>query len=210
MQLLYDHYTPYFTRIAVDALKEELILKRDISLLSPSKVKDFYKKSAELHHQWVSCYFTCLVFSAFALESFINGYGVRRLSQTFFEKYLEKASIESKWMLIPKLVSGQSISNTKGYTLLKKLIKARNRLAHDKPKYKRSLDKENVETIIQFFKGGEDISKQISAYESIEAIIELDKRLIEIDDEAAVFRLADLYLSHSWEEINEKLKDNNH
>jgi len=207
MQLLYGHYTQYFTRIAVDALKEEQILKRDISLLRSSKDKGRYKKLLELHYQWLSRYFTCLVFSAFALESFINGYGVRRLSRAYFKEYLEKASIESKWMLIPKLLSGQSIYNTKGHILLKKLIKARNRLAHDKPKYKRSLDKENVETAIQFYKSGEDISKHISAYECVEAMIELGKRLKEIDDEAVVFQLADPYLSLSWAEINEKLKE---
>jgi hypothetical protein len=202
MELMYGGFTQYFTRIAIDALKEEIVCRGKIDSLRKDEPNN-YSTLFELHCRWLSSFLTCIVFSAFALESYINGYGVRRLSAKYYKEYLDRLSLESKVVVVPKLVAGRSILGTRAHALVKKVIRARNRLAHDKPKHMKDYEREDVETVMTYLNGGRDLAKQITAYEAIQALVELNEALREIDEESAVFPIVDSYFTNVWAEINE-------
>ena len=113
---MYGGHTTYFTRIAVDALADELSTKNAVQQVAEAPVPK-YRKLINLHYKWLSSYFTCLIFSTSHLS--INGYGVRTCTAKYFAEYLEKLSIEAKWIVIPRLGTGRSIYGSKGHTLLK-------------------------------------------------------------------------------------------
>ncbi len=198
---MYGGYTSYFTRIAVDSLETEISTRNEIKTIN-YKTQSKYKELLNLHYKWLSNYFTCLIFSSFALESYINGYGVRRLTSSYYKEYLEKLSLESKWIIVPRLVTGRSIYGSEGHRLLKILIKVRNGLAHDKPKHKYIPENVDIETAMTYYDGGKDIEKEITALDSIKTIIELNNKLIEIDEESKIFQLVDPYLQNKWAKLN--------
>ena len=200
VEIMYGGHTTYFTRIAVDALADELSTKSAVQQVAEG-TSPKYRKLMNLHYKWLSGYFTCLIFSSFALESYINGYGVRKFTAKYFAEYLEKLSIEAKWIILPRLATGRSIYGSKGHTLLKKLIRVRNRLAHDKPKHIKTFNKEDVETALAYYGGTRDIAKEVSAMDAVQTMIELDTKLEEIDEDSNAFRLADPYLRRRWAEL---------
>jgi len=199
---MYGGYTSYFSRIAIDSLHKALSTKKQIDALRDSEPPK-YRKLSDLHYNWLSSFLSCIVFTAFTLESYINGYGVRRLTESYFRDYLDKLSLEGKWTVILKLVTGQSITGTKGHQLLKKVIKARNLLAHDRPKHKKLVGKEDVETVVRYYDGGKDLSKEVDPWEAVKTIVLLDQRLKDIDDEASIFPLVDTYFESRWKELSE-------
>jgi hypothetical protein len=76
-----------------------------------------------------------VVFSITALECYIYGYAARRLGEGYAERHIEKLDLVSKWIVVPKLVTGQEIrSDHKGIEMLAKLVKARNHVVHLKGK----------------------------------------------------------------------------
>jgi hypothetical protein len=81
-----------------------------------------------------------IIFSALTVESFINYYGILKLTRNYFEKHLDKLSVESKWVIIPRMANNEEISpGSHSMELLKDLIKTRNQLAHFKYKQKKSI-----------------------------------------------------------------------
>jgi len=82
-----------------------------------------------------------VVFSAMTIESYINEYGIDNFSSSYFNNYLDKLDIKSKWVTYPKLVTGKQIdTNSQTFELLGKLIALRNRLVHDRTRKKRICD----------------------------------------------------------------------
>lgn len=79
-----------------------------------------------------------VIFSALTLEAFINNYAIEKFSKSYFNNHLDKLSPVSKWIVIPKLITGNSL-NTEGqpYELLKKLFKLRDKLVHYKTRKKK-------------------------------------------------------------------------
>lgn len=76
-----------------------------------------------------------IIFSCMCLESFINSYAISRFSRQYFDNYLDKLDMKSKWVIIPMLVKGIQIqTDDKCFTKFKELIAKRNRLVHDKTK----------------------------------------------------------------------------
>ena len=74
-----------------------------------------------------------IVFSALSLESFINNYGITRLSKNYFTNYLDKPNTLSKWIIIPKIVTRKQIDpGSKAIQDLSWLITLRNKLVHYK------------------------------------------------------------------------------
>jgi hypothetical protein len=88
MQIMYGGYTSYFSRIAIDSLHKALSTKKQIDALRDSEPPK-YRKLSDLHYNWLSSFLSCIVFTAFTLESYINGYGVRRLTESYFRDYLQ-------------------------------------------------------------------------------------------------------------------------
>lgn len=82
-----------------------------------------------------------VVFSAMTTESYINEYAIENFSRSFFDRYLDKLDVKSKWVVYPKLVTGKEIDReSQAFESLGKLMALRNRLVHDKTRRKRTCE----------------------------------------------------------------------
>ena len=79
-----------------------------------------------------------VIFSALALEAFINDYGLSRFAKGFFDKHLDRLDPTSKWVIFPRLAKGKGIATDgESFGLLSRLFHLRNRLAHFKSSKRR-------------------------------------------------------------------------
>ena len=86
-----------------------------------------------LSHEALDHGFVTVAFSAFALEAHINEYGSRRLTATYFERFLDKLDTTSKWIVIPRLVCGKEIDrDSQAFQHLVELFRFRNKISHPK------------------------------------------------------------------------------
>jgi len=73
-----------------------------------------------------------VIFSALTAEAFINHYGITKTSRNYFN-YLDKLNLVDKWIIVPKVVIGNSIEpGSHSIQCLKKLVSLRNSLVHYK------------------------------------------------------------------------------
>lgn len=78
-----------------------------------------------------------VVFSSLALEAFINDYAGERLTKSYFENYLDKLDLVSKWIVVPRLIHRKQLATGgRGMNLLRHLTALRNKLVHYKSKVK--------------------------------------------------------------------------
>ncbi|SOC51446.1 hypothetical protein SAMN05421509_101302 [Chromohalobacter canadensis] len=98
--------------------------------------KDDWMKDMEcddLRHQSLKCAVQSIVFSAMCLEAFIYGYAEKHLGKSYTKQHIEKLNIESKYIIVPKLVTGKEIDKSgQAFEKLKKLISDRNKIVHFK------------------------------------------------------------------------------
>lgn len=74
-----------------------------------------------------------IVFSAMAVEAYIYDYAARHLGDAFVKDHLDKLDTLSKWILVPRIITGRELPRQqKWFELLKNLIKARNSIIHYK------------------------------------------------------------------------------
>ena len=74
-----------------------------------------------------------IIFSAMCLEAIINHYAISRSSKSYFENYLDKLEVKSKWIIFPKLFSDAEFNrDSQAFQLLDKVITLRNNLVHYK------------------------------------------------------------------------------
>lgn len=74
-----------------------------------------------------------IVFTTIAIEAHIYDYAARHLSDSFAKKYIDKLDLASKWVIIPKLITGKELPRGgEWYQLLKNLIRERNSIIHSK------------------------------------------------------------------------------
>lgn len=74
-----------------------------------------------------------IIFAALCVEAAINDYAGLHLGDSYSEKHLQNLDVVSKWVVIPTLVCGKSIDKSgPAFGALKKLVKARNKLVHNK------------------------------------------------------------------------------
>ena len=103
------------------------------------KLEDQWKKEKDelirhdLEEQLFESGVKTILFAALSVEAGINDYAGWQLGDSYFDKHLSSLNVLSKWVVIPKLVCGNSIDKSgPAYSALKKLIRARNNLAHNK------------------------------------------------------------------------------
>lgn len=90
-------------------------------------------ESSDYRHQNLKCAVQSIVFSAMCLEAFIYGYSEKFLGKSYTKQHIEKLNIESKFIIVPRLVIGKEIDKSgQGYEKLKKLITDRNKIVHFK------------------------------------------------------------------------------
>jgi len=125
---LYISISSYFDLVRV--VEKELKIKR-------VKREDSENSSlmSSIWNEKVDHMLITIIFSALSVEAFINDYAIRRFSKKYFEKYLDKLSIISKWIIIPRLANGTQLDpGSKAMEELDWLIKKRHRLVHYKTK----------------------------------------------------------------------------
>ena len=132
-------FTSYQTFFAIayrhHKLVERLVKERDTRQVKDNRDVDFVcaKNAAIQRSAMVS-----VIFSALTLEAFINNYAIERFSRSYFDNHLDKLSPVSKWIVIPKLITGNAIdTDGQPYERLKKLFKLRDKLVHYKTKKKK-------------------------------------------------------------------------
>jgi len=126
-----ESYDTYF-RIAKTNLESASSIHKTIPNISLT-----VEENVNLYQQVLDFVITSIVFSALTAEAFINSYAISKESRNYFDNYLDKMNTISKYVVIPKVFTGESIdTNSQGFELLKKLFKDRDKLVHFKSKNK--------------------------------------------------------------------------
>jgi hypothetical protein len=74
-----------------------------------------------------------IVFIAMCIEAAAFDFSAIQLGDSYTKLYLDKLDLVSKWVVVPKLVSGKSLKKTSpALNSLKALVKSRNSLVHHK------------------------------------------------------------------------------
>lgn len=116
-----------------------------------------------------------IIFSAMCLEAIINNYAIKRTSNNYFNKYLDKLDLKAKWRIIPKLlVNAEFNSDSQAFELLTKVIKSRNELVHYK-----SREIKFDQNIEQMEKNGQEFLSNVK--DSFKAIFLVVEELNRID-----------------------------
>lgn len=125
-----------FAYSIVRIYKSWLILVRELYELSePNKAAPYL---GEMRRRKL---YGCIVFLAFALESFINEIGIEYCKEDF--KLLDRLPAVTKWQIIPKLNSRNLFKkNEEPFISIKEIFQLRNTFAHYKPQFKDMLDPE--------------------------------------------------------------------
>jgi len=117
-----------------------------------------------------------VVYAAMCLEAFINDYCVTKRSGNYFKKHVDKLSPVSKWVVVPKLVTGKEIPSTsQAIEYIRELYNQRNAFVHPKSK-----------TIDEEFGWDKEFAKElgnihISVYKSMGAIKAATHELYKLD-----------------------------
>jgi hypothetical protein len=138
-----------------------------------------------------------IIFAAMCLETIINHYAILRSSNKYFENYLDKLDVKSKWIVIPKLfINVEFNRDSQAFEFLGKLMTLRNELVHYKPK------------IIEYtFTSSKKIKKEedenvTNVKNSIKAMIHVIEELRRIDPKWEEYK----WYSHLQKEYSEILK----
>jgi hypothetical protein len=95
-----------------------------------------FVRIAELNSQMENHFIKIVIFCAITSEAFINHYAIERISKSYFDKHLDKMDTVSKWIVIPKLITGKQIdSGSEAIQNLRSLIKIRHKLIHPKTRF---------------------------------------------------------------------------
>lgn len=75
----------------------------------------------------------CIVFTALSLEAQIYDFAARYFGDVYVSEHLDKLDLVSKWLVVPKLVTGQELAkNGRAFGFLREVVRYRNSLAHHK------------------------------------------------------------------------------
>lgn len=150
---------------------------------------EFYSLRMELDSLEEAIDQSCIiavVFTAMYFEAFIYDYAASCLGDKYSKDHLDKLDFISKWLVIPKLITGKEISKSgQAYEALKRLHKERNSLVHLKSREM----KFNSEKMANHLKAREQ-SIQESAMNCRKALNLVIKELLAIDPDHPKVMLA--------------------
>ncbi|TES86796.1 MAG: hypothetical protein E3J89_01965 [Candidatus Aminicenantes bacterium] len=125
------YYETYFS-IAHKAYSEAKKLETErlaIQKASPDAYDLIAKKSDGIERFTI----VVILFCALAAEAYINDYGIENLSKNYFTKYLDKLDLVSKWIILPRIITGRQLNpGSNPMQDLSWLTGLRNKLAHSK------------------------------------------------------------------------------
>lgn len=117
--------------IYFDIAEQEYVKCLELKAIDVSNMHEGEK--AELGHLETQHAIKAIIFSALCVEAAINNYAGIHFGDSYAENHLHSMDVISKWVVIPKLACGKSIDKSgPAFSCLKKLIKSRNRLIHNK------------------------------------------------------------------------------
>ncbi|MCU7804151.1 MAG: hypothetical protein KZQ92_15690 [Candidatus Thiodiazotropha sp. (ex Lucinoma borealis)] len=125
----------FYYRIALENSQRFEEYSNKVEQVLSGDEEDWMKdmQSSDYRHQSLKCAVQSIVFSAMCLEAFIYGYAEKHLGKSYTKQHIEKLSIESKFIVVPRLTIGKEIDKSgQGYEKLKKLISDRNKIVHFK------------------------------------------------------------------------------
>jgi hypothetical protein len=110
-----------------------------------------------------------IVYAAMAVESYIYDFAARVLGESYVEDNLDKLSVQSKWLVIPRLGAGHVIKKDgQVFQLLTELVKSRNEIAHHKTK---NISGKSMEQLAEYVLYDEAICKRAErAIQALEII----------------------------------------
>ncbi len=93
-----------------------------LKLRNSGRKKRIFFIQSELDSMHFEAGVKTILFAALSVEAAINDYAAWQLSDSYFDKHLSSLDVLSKWVVIPKLVCGQSIKKSgPAYSSLKKI-----------------------------------------------------------------------------------------
>lgn len=132
---LNNHHTFFAIAIRHYRQIEKLVKQRDEFKVKTDRDVDYV---AALNASIQRDAMVTTIFCALTLEAFINSYGINSFSKSYFDNHLDKLNPVSKWLIIPKLVTGRQIGQDgQGYKLLRDVFKLRDKLVHYKSRKKK-------------------------------------------------------------------------
>lgn len=138
---------------------------------------EFVNVTAEMRHHSAST----VVFAALCLEAFIYDYAAHNFSDTYAKNYLDQLNLVSKWVVIPKLVTGKDFpTEGQAFEHLVKLRKARNDLVHYKSRPLPTNIREWAKVHVEMEK--EDDANVVNAYQTVKEVL-TELRKLEGDGE---------------------------
>ena len=181
---------PYFVTIArnnyqeLQKYKDEIAHKKEEinSFKNEGEYNVLHYELSLLREEASNHVFVVVVFASMAVEAFIYDFAARNLSDSFVRKYLDKLNVVSKWVVIPKLVTGKEFpTDNNSFRLLKELISLRNSYVHSKSK-RANFDLLKRETtaddVYEYEKNWDDIFKSADdAYATLAALASEIKKL---------------------------------
>jgi hypothetical protein len=170
MEIELNNYRTFY-KIAYDSYREVIGLVEDRNQRSGKTTDDVsfvFEKNAAIQRAAM----VTVVFSALTIEGFINDYGITRFSKSYFDNHLDKLNTVSKWIILPQLVTGTSLSTDgQAFQMLKSLFKLRDRLVHSKTRTKRVCDLND-----------DDWIRESEASKAIETVRLLMKEIGDLDE----------------------------
>jgi len=149
-----------------------------------------------------------VTFGAMCLEAFIYDYAAHNLSDTYTRKYLDKLDLISKWVIIPRLVTGKILPReSQAFEHLKRLVKERNELVHPKSSVLPPVslkDIENRKIFDVYFRPGieKDIERDKYGLNPYETVVEVLTKLQKLErDETGTrwWQLKEVDPEQRWE-----------
>ncbi len=122
-----------------------------------------------------------LIYVSLFIEGFIYDYAARNLGDKYSKEHIDRIDVVSKWIIVPKLVSGKEIDRSRhSFEILQKIIKLRNEVIHFKSKAF-DIKNQNANDFLP-------IDKQIDFKEVIEALIDLGNQIMQNDPEDSMLK----------------------
>ena len=181
MEIELNYYEDFF-HVAVDTYKKIEKLEKEHSELQVNTSKsdkssdDFVDKVAEKNDRIGRLALIVVIFCATSLEAYINHYAISNLSKNYWKTYLDKLDLFSKWVVIPRIISGTQLdAGSKALQELSWLITLRNKLVHYKS---RKIEVADIKET--------DFLWEKDAKRAIETVKNLAQELNKIDDRVLI------------------------
>jgi hypothetical protein len=137
---------------------------------------DFYHPEYEnykaTHKKADRDYLSSFLFLSLFLEAYIYDFAARRLSDSYVTKYLDKLDVISKWIIIPKLITGKELDTSRhSFAILKQIFSLRNKFVHHKT------SEITIERVAKY----NSLDELIKLSDILSAIADIFKQLDKID-----------------------------